>query len=275
MKQLEKFEKGFSDKEIEILVLTNESVKGAAVMGDMLKPSVKFIASVNLENGEFSEDKGYLEWMIEKDRTGNGWGFDFRQFEIYHLRVRKCIPENKRSAINDIFNNCYMVLEVIDDGATDSRLEELGELMSKPVIISDDKLGTFTLERDYSWFSGEIQWLGEDCMVFLETDEEDGDTAEDSLASLKKIYEDLENWDNRLRVFAAEKLTDLANDWQDDEDSVITEESFAKRITIGELSIAPDGYLTLYFDDDDMFYGHSIEITADINGEISDANIVG
>ena len=42
-----------------------------------------------------------------------------------------------------------------------------------------------------------------------------------------------------------------------------------------ELSIGENGRLTLYYDDDDMFFGHSIEIVGDIFGGIKDADIVG
>lgn len=39
--------------------------------------------------------------------------------------------------------------------------------------------------------------------------------------------------------------------------------------------IAPDGDITLYYHDDDMFWGHAVEVDANISGEILDAEIVG
>lgn len=87
---------------------------------------------------------------------------------------------------------------------------------------------------------------------------------------------------NKFRAFAAEKLTELANDWQDegygDEDgedlAAITEESFAGRIVISELSIDAEGDYEVYYDDD-MFWGHVIIVNGSVDGGMEDACIAG
>lgn len=163
---------------------------------------------------------------------------------------------------------------------SEPRLDEIKEKMSKPVVIEDEVLGEFVLDRQFSWFEGVIEWLGEECSVFLETDEEDGDTADKTFAVLKELCMDLKEWDCKFRVYAAAELTELANEWlqeeeTDDESVVITKEEFAGRLAIREVSITPDGDLTLYYNDDDMFWGHAVEVDANISGEMSDTNIVG
>ncbi len=88
---------------------------------------------------------------------------------------------------------------------------------------------------------------------------------------------------NKFRAFAAEKLTELANDWQDkgydDEDgedlAAITEESFAGRLVISELSIDAEGDYEVYYDDDDMFWGHVIIVNGSVDGGMEDAYIAG
>ena len=86
---------------------------------------------------------------------------------------------------------------------------------------------------------------------------------------------------NKFRAFAAEKLTELANDWQDkgydDEDgedlAAITEESFPGRIVISELSIDAEGDYEVYYDD--MFWGHVIIVNGSVDGGMEDAYIAG
>lgn len=155
-------------------------------------------------------------------------------------------------------NNCYMVLEILEKNVPEPRLVEIRDEISKSVIIKEEPLGEFELDRQFSFFEGEMEWLGEICGVFLETDEEDRDTVWKALGVLRELHADLKNWDEKFRRDAAEKLTDLANEWlQEEEDgekyAPITRESFAGRLEISEVSITPDGDIILYYHDDDMF----------------------
>ncbi len=52
MNLIKTFEQRFSEEVVEMLILTKESVGGASVNGDMLIPSLQFIASVNVKTGE-------------------------------------------------------------------------------------------------------------------------------------------------------------------------------------------------------------------------------
>lgn len=76
------------------------------------------------------------------------------------------------------------------------------------------------------------------------------------------------------------KLLDLANDWlEDNEDEdkpdKITKEMFIDNIKMSELCISPDGSITLFYDDGDMFWGHTIQIIIDENGNYESADIAG
>lgn len=46
-------------------------------------------------------------------------------------------------------------------------------------------------------------------------------------------------------------------------------------ISINEMTVSPEGFVTLYYDDGDMFWGHSIEIDVEADGTVSDADIAG
>ena len=96
----------------------------------------------------------------------------------------------------------------------------------------------------------------------------------------KKLVTEQETWDKTMREFAAKKLTALANEWLDEDEESndakpITEEMFAKRITLSEISITSGGSFTAYYNDDDMFWGHTIEIHGSLKKGIANANISG
>lgn len=113
----------------------------------------------------------------------------------------------------------------------------------------------------------------------METDEEGGDSAIRAITALLEFANNFKELDKKYRIFAAKQLTELANDWlKSDEESEldeISQEMFTKRIEMSEMIFNSNGELTLYYNDDDMFWGHSIEIDIDVSGKAIDANIVG
>ena len=268
------FEKEFEAEEYEMLILVQSSCKGAVIIKDMLKPSVDFLASIDLRTGQFSHEKGRLEWLIKNDNARKGWGYEFEQFGIYRVTVRKCIPQDQ----TQYMNNRYMLINVLEENASNEKLETLKEYYSKPISI-ENELGSFALDREFSWFEGIVNWNGVEAHVYLETDEEDGDTAKQAMKVLKRVVDNIVENDIKYREFAAEELTELANEWMDASDEIdteeITKEIFMKRMEMSEIMVSSNGSLSLFYDDDDMFWGHVIEIEVDPSGEIISAQIAG
>ena len=145
----------------------------------------------------------------------------------------------------------------------------------EPVTIADEELGTFTLD-EYGWFENEVKWLDDECFVSLNYDEASEDSAKQALAVFKRIYSERQSWDERLRRFAAECLTDNVNNcWLDDGAEKITEEQFVARISLEGLWVYNDGSYQVFFDDDNMYYEHSIIVEGNVDGEMQTAYIAG
>ena len=67
----------------------------------------------------------------------------------------------------------------------------------------------------------------------------------------------------------------LANDWCEDDGHIITDEEIYRRID-GDFSIEiRDKEYTIYFDDDDLFYGHTIVYNGNIENNEFDTTIAG
>ena len=268
------FEKGFETEEYEMLILVQSSCKGAVNIKDMLKPFVDFLASIDLRTGQFSHEKGRLEWLIKNDNNRQGWGYEFKQLGIYRVTVRKCIPQDQ----TPYMNNRYMLINVLEENASNKKLEALKAYYAKPVSI-ENELGSFALDREFSWFEGIVNWNGVEANVYLETDEEDGDTAKQAMKVLKRVVDNIVENDTKYREYAAEELTELANDWMEALDEIdteeITKEIFMKRMEMSEIMVSSKGSLSLFYNDDDMFWGHVIEIDVDSSGGIISAHIAG
>ena len=136
------FEKEFETEEYEMLILAQASCGGAVCIKDMLKPSVDFLASIDLRTGQLSHEKGRVEWLIKDDKKRKGWGYEFEQFGIYRVAVRKCIPQKLQPYQLPYMNNRYMLISVLEENASNENLDALKEHYSKPVSI-ENELGSF------------------------------------------------------------------------------------------------------------------------------------
>lgn len=273
------FENEFYKEELEMLILVKEECMGAVKLEDMLVPSLEFLASVDTKTEILSREIGRLEWIIKNDKNRKGWGYDFKQFGIYRIKARKCIEKKLEPYMSSVMNNRYMLLEIIEENVQHPELLKLQEYYNTPVIL-ENEIGKFTLDRSFSWFYGTVDWFGYEFEICIETDVDNGDTANKSFEVLRILYEKRSDWDEKLKNFAADTLLEDANDWLQDDDSEdkpdeITKESFIERIRLESIIITPDGDIDCYYYDDDMFWGHTIQVEANISGELNDAYIAG
>lgn len=272
------FEEEFCGEIVEFLIFTLQNVTGAASLKDGCKmPSVHFKASVNVATQEFSEREGRLEWVLTPEEfEEKRWGFGFEPYKIHHIKCQKRPFMELEPYMSEVANNCYHLLEYLDDQSSDSRLETLIETYQKPVIIQDD-IGEFTLNRAYSWFKGFITYKGGKIHAIFVADSDES-LPPSSFDDLKKFMVTFQVQDARIKDYIVKELWETAQDWidSDENDVELTEEYFTNSLYLSELSINEDGELTLYYDDrEEIFAGHAIEVVIDKEGEILRADLVG
>ena len=149
------------------------------------------------------------------------------------------------------------------------------------MTITDEILGEMTFDERLGSFEGEILINGENVDFGISVDDiNDKETVEKLISEFKKFITDFDNWDKRIRTFSAKALTDNANDWlqdslEDDEEFVeITEEKFAERMVLNSIGFDENGF-EVFYDDDDMFWGHCILVYGTLENGIEEAQIAG
>jgi hypothetical protein len=173
----------------------------------------------------------------------------------------------------------FLLKEVIESSDTYPELEKMLEAQLKPVYYEDVVLGTFTLDKSVKTFDNKIEWLGKSISVTFDLGA--AEEMRDAVSILHTLVKEQREWDERARKFAAEELTDLANDWQDEDEEEgdgedgITEEDFARRIILETISVDEDGEFTFWFGDDDIFYGHVIMVAGNLKDGFESADIAG
>ncbi|MDQ0710119.1 hypothetical protein QFZ52_002771 [Arthrobacter woluwensis] len=281
------FEKRYASDAVEITVLTGQHTGGAGKAGG----AVLWTASADVlayrdEDGSEVTESGRLSWLAT-DEQRDTWIHDLKPLTQYVVRARRATPDPAEYAkyklpVPDLSHH-FALDEVVERDVQNRFLLEWRDQWVQPVIMSTD-IGDFELDRAFGWFSGLITRDDGDISVTLAVDEPavlGAETCRASFACLQALVADLPGIDARWRAFAAEKLTDLANDWQEDEqdeaapEAPITAGTFARRIRLRELSIDADGSMTAYYDDDELFWGHVILIEVASDGTLGDASIAG
>ena len=150
---------------------------------------------------------------------------------------------------------------------TDPEMKAILEEQKKPVSTWVPDLGTFVLNRSVNWFEAEITWLDRPARLDIDR-EEDWDAC---VERAKALVAGQKDWDQRVRAFAADQLLDQANDWEQDsagnedrEPEEITREQFMERMELDAIQISADGHFEFWFNDGEMFWGHSIHVTGSL-----------
>ena len=263
----------FEDEILEYKVVTND-YSGAAV-GKTAQMSI--LASIDVQSDSFDPMEGKIVWETTEEELKTGAFFNrFKKGTIYRILARrsKARPRNG-------YNNMFCLEKVIEENVTNERLLSVLNEYRKKVTIADDDLGEFTLEKDLEMFEGSIERDGKRIILYLEVDKDDPETWKTAHENMKRFISELDKRDKDIREFSAEALTDLANDWledsleEDEEMQEITEEDFAERIELSEISVDAEGSYIVYYTDDDMFWGHSIEVHGTFDEGIQSADMVG
>lgn len=278
-KELKAFENLYEKEIQEILVLLDDSSSGARkTIGDLWMASAHFLGYQNPETGQVEKGKGRLVWPIKDEdlkKHSASYPHFFKKSEIYKVRVRQLIDRIVPEGHLPSFYNAFLVVEVLEEAAKSPALQEILENYQKPVILKDPALGEFNLNKNYSCFEGYTDWLGEEVSLMMDVDQEDETTWNKALEHVHTLTENQKEWDEKFRDFAADELTELANDWLEEEGEEITEEDFKKRIQLSELSLTFEGEYVAYYNDDDLFWGHVITIYGDFETGMKSANIEG
>lgn len=181
----------------------------------------------------------------------------------------------------------FRELDILMTGATEEEIEQAFYAMEQTIVppppvkrtAADNPPmpwsgGTLTFEPEYQWFSGETK-IG-DRAVTLHLELAERERALKLIPALQTVTEELSSLDLTACRYAAEQLLEVKNDsWLDEDEEELTEEEFAQRMTLESLTLDEDGEVTLWYEDGDLFWGHSICIRRSQKGEWLSAEMMG
>ena len=278
-KDFEAFASKYEVDEKEILVLTDDSPGGGVGFRDSLGCIQYFLAYINIPSNELKKGDGRITWLISNEEYKNFgfyWPHHFKKGAIYRLKVRELIDKTVPEGRLPSFYNRFMVVDVLEENVENDELLAILNDYRMPKNFVDKTLGKFEFDRIDEFFAGKIELEGR--MISLTI------YHKDNLETLRLICENLNDFVEKASRYAAMKLLEIGNQWQedarekDDKSVPLTEDDFVKRISLNEIVIddaEEEGEYTLWFSDGDIFWGHVITVSGNIKSGFTDSNIEG
>lgn len=262
------FAADFSPEELDILAVTGPSGFGAVQQEDtgLWEASIGLTAWMEEDSPEIHQEeiglvslcddtlRSYLRQRVPPDF-------------IIKFRARLSL-DGKRLLMVDL-----------PQPAFDPDLKAILEEQKKPESTYVDGLGTFVLNRQVGWYEAEVDWL--EGTVRLDFDKGEAEAMKAAQNTARALLSDAQSWDQRVRTFAAEQLTDLANQWAQDGEEAdeapeeISPQDFMGRMELDAIQVDDQGGFTFWFEDGEMFWGHSIRVSGTLAGGPDDAQMEG
>lgn len=145
--------------------------------------------------------------------------------------------------------------------------------LAEPVTFDDSRLGPFVLDRRLGRFDGAVDWSG--VGVAVHVDEETPEEAAAVLEGFRSLLEAPAIWDALARERAALDLLELKNGIWSEEGETVTAAGFAALLTPEAITLASGGAYQLWYDDGDLFWGHVVVVSGDVETGPRSAEIMG
>lgn len=222
----------------------------------------------------------------------DGWRQEDMSVQTTELRVEMPVPENDLSTLMarispyDLLQvkgqiadhpsgrKQALVQEIVSFRIEDTELEARVQELQKPVTVENPWFGTLTLDRSLNWFCGSPTWANE--VIGLNLSMDNCDSIEQPLAVAGELWDSETEWNNKIIECAVQYLLPLKNDtWLEEGEAELTADDFKKRISLEAITVYPDGTFEFWYDDGDLFWGHSIMVSGSLVDGLDGAGIHG
>lgn len=264
--QVQAFAQQFEPEEFTILAVTGANgFGGGKAGGDQLWTASIALTAWMEENGREVHREDARLVTLADDKL------------LEYLRTR--VPQDFiiKAKVRQAREGGRFQLIGLPEPGFDPELKAILDEQKKPVSKYIEDLGTFTLNRSVNWFEAGVDWLGAEIALNFDRD----DDLALCVQTAKALMAGQRDWDARIRACAAQRLLELANDWAQDgsedeeEPAAVTREQFIERMELESIQVSQDGGFEFWFNDGELFLGHSICVSGSLTSGPTDAQMVG
>ena len=262
------FSAQFAPEELSILAVTGANGFSGGKSGDsqLWTASIGLTAWMEEDSPDIHREKTGLVTLADEELLGYLRQRTPPDF-IIKFRARMALDGGRLLLLN------------LPEPGFDPDLKAILEEQKKPESTYVDGLGTFVFNRQVEWYEAEVDWL--EGKVRLDFDQGPAEEMKAAQETAKALLSDAAGWDARVRAYAAQELLALANQWaadggeEDGEPEELTAETFMARMEPDAIQVDGDGGFEFWFNDGEMFWGHSIRVSGNLTDGPTDAQMEG
>jgi hypothetical protein len=140
----------------------------------------------------------------------------------------------------------------------DSALREAHSRWRGERTLEHPAFGRFTFDERLDWFEKTADWLGRQVSLSIGMGADGSVDAEPAA----RLFAHAPEWDARARAIAAEELVPTKNEhWLGDGERPLSPDEFKSRMTLESIGVNPGPYIQFFYEDGDLFAGHTIIVT--------------
>lgn len=238
----------FPGEETDILAVTGGSAMDTAQSGEggLWHISMGLTAWKDEYVQELQQGQATLEALVDDNL-------------LEHLRARLPRDFLIRVTVRPDGDGTRFLMTDLPKPAFDPELKALLEEQKKPVTLEADGLGVFTLSRAMNWFQTELDWPGAPVQLVFDREEDQ----EQSLTAARTLWENREDWDRRVREFAAGQLLEQVNEALQEEGPV-TGEQLADALEAESVQVTGDGGVTFWLRSEELLWGRAVRVSGSL-----------
>jgi hypothetical protein len=166
------------------------------------------------------------------------------------------------------------LVEILDSKVEDEDLKQFADELAIPVTVESKNLGRLTLDRRVGWFEGEARWGLR--KIRLSLSPENTSTPSAVIARAEELWGQRKILARPACEVAAAKLLEVKNgSWLNEGELPMSEAQFMRKMKLESITVEEDGSFDFWFEDGDIFWGHSIEVRGDQERGFFDAGFHG
>lgn len=171
--------------------------------------------------------------------------------------------------------NEQQITEIYDSLINDNVVQEVAKRKKPKAKTIKTDFSTLTLDKEYQMsFQGNGKWTDKKIKLNFEVDQ--NGEIELGINTARILLNKQAEWDEKIKSYAAKNLLKLKNEsWLDEDEKKLTSLQFKERMTVESITFYEDGSFEFIFDDGDLFWGHSIQVSGSIQEGLTQALFQG
>ncbi len=185
----------------------------------------------------------------------------FHPYDVVHIKGR-------------ITENGAQLVELVGPYSPAHDLNEYARKLQEPVIFKDSTFGSLKLNQRYGWYEANIDWMGHS--INLTIPAKNTEPGKEALAAAHSLWKAQAEWQQRMTNYILEELLELKNTaWLGEDEKELAGEDFANALELETISLDAEGGFEFWYNDGNLFWGHSIFVVGNLQDGPTRADLAG